>query len=99
MILHLVGGILTSIAGICLTFMFLSTNRSLSPVLLYALAFAMLMYAASPLMSALFIVMRTWRWFSILVALLYAPLIPFGTIIAIFSLWVLLAPTARTYYQ
>lgn len=53
----------------------------------------------TPILSAVCILGRKFRWLSILVSILFLPFFPIGTIISIYSLMALTSPAAHMAYR
>jgi ABC-type sulfate transport system permease subunit len=105
-IFHLVGGAF----AICVALFFSCSIGSVasqireanpSDAALLALILAVVIAAAaivSPVLSALCIATHNFRFFSILVSVLFLPFFPIGTAIGIYSLWILTSPITKLRY-
>lgn len=106
-ILHFLSGAVLLLAGACYGVLFLRMARGErdlpplagSPYAWAALLAALLVGAALVFLSGDFIGQRRNRRASVLASLLLAPLFPLGTLLALYSLWVLTAPETRALYR
>lgn len=106
-ILHFVTGALTMCFALVIAWGFASVasnreqwaNAPGYAVFTSILAIVFIGICISPFLSGYFVTIRAFRLVSILISILFLPFFPIGTIVGIFSLWVLTSPLTKLIYD